>query len=303
MNFRNMPNKERQSRCLAKPELVLSPLVRFFESPDRTRLDTGSSKECSSPSTTLVSFFDGLLTQTDGDRVSNFILISDRAQTPHEELIQKVSGRLPRNKRRGHLRRRELFRKSLSTSSIVVDDDAPVLIPAHLLKDRWSSTSPPDDLDPRWAPSPTNSTHEQQLRRPPLELSSKNRIENHSDTSPVSVVNIKEQHHAIPRAPAITRDPTPLLPRRMPSPRALGKDTVRTLPMPPPAPPLFTSSKKKKKAEDKRKKKRLIRCESDSSLICPEQTGRTIQASRPCFRVTWIQDSNKQYTRQIQPLS
>ena len=47
----------------------------------------------------------------------------------------------------------------------------------------------------------------------------------------------------------------------------------------------------------------FLRLESDSSLICPKRTGRTLRSSRPYFKVLWTKDPHTHtYSRQLLPL-
>jgi hypothetical protein len=135
----------------------------------------------------LSAFFQDLLVRKDsGQPLDTWILIADKARTPHRSLRRRLRGGTKKKQRRPN------FLKSASTSHLECEDDSD-LIPAQWLQARWN----PSTKD-RWNPTPESA---------PVMMRRRSMEQKVIEESPISVA-------AFP-----PRDATPTMPkpRRRPS--------------------------------------------------------------------------------------
>jgi hypothetical protein len=250
------------------------------------RRRSGTTTPKSVSSSPLRSFCRELLVQKyNGQPVDTWILVSDEAKSPHKSLRRKVRG--------GSNQTPKLYRHKFgkSASSSAITDDDSDLIPFQLgHQDRRNHTKDRWDASPM--PAPILMARKWRTDGGVLE-------KNHS---------IKESPRSVIQTPwnvSSSRDasPTMLKPRRQPSSNA-------KLHRPVPPPPLYSDAtntntmrwRASSGPKDRGTHPKFLRLESDSSLICPQRTGLTLQASRPCYKVIWVKDSNHNYIRQVETL-
>jgi hypothetical protein len=279
------PRRRQRSSPATKEELVFSPLVAFFERKKEPAAKLAQPQQGLTP---LIIFFQELLVRQDtGQPLDTWILIADKALTPHKTLIRELGSKSKQNKNR-----RLKFRKSASTSQIECCDDDSDLIPAQLLTDRRK-----DHSKDRWKPQGSSAPVIVTRKRRASGVVQKKTYGKLEEESPRSVIITPWNALAVPR----DFSPSMLKPQRRPSKQ-------EDLQPAPPPPPLYLDGGGGCKSSSTTEKqytatvplrrspnKQFLRSESDSSLICPKRTGRTLQASRLCYSVLWVQTDVKQH--------